>query len=331
MIIRSPVALFAFNRPDLTQRVLDEICVYGPPRIYLCSDQGRTTEERAIVAELRQMVETTVPDHIELVKLYADENVGVLGNLGRNMMKVLSLEDRCIFLEDDNLPSQDFFRYCDMMLDRFAKYDEVLWICGTNYLDGFPSNYSFDVAFSKHHFPCGFATWSHKFLHDYKIDPYDNPLSWWRFRSSFGSWSLWAQDYLANKKTNYLLKHAPKHCSWDRQMQFTIRGQGRVGVIPRYNLIENIGVDERSTHGGVSTHIKMTEKFCSTKRNSMPVEISIPDQVAVDREIERIWDRFFLLPLTERLAIFGALLIKIITFSEWFRPNFLKDKKHVRK
>lgn len=322
----SPVALFVFNRPDLTKRVLDEIYAYGPPKIYLCSDQGRTPEERAIVTKLREMVEDTVPNQIELIKLYADENVGVLGNLGHNMIKVLSFEDRCIFLEDDNLPSQDFFRFCDMMLDRFGNDDDVLWICGTNYLDEFPPSYAFDVAFSQHHFPCGFATWSHKFLSDYRVNPYDNPQAWRRFKSSFGSWSLWAQDYVANKKTEYLLKHAPRHCSWDRQMQFTVRGQGRVGIIPRHNLIENIGVDERSTHGGVSTQITMTQKFCSTKRNSLPVNVSVPDKVATDSTIERHWDQFFLLPRVERLRIFASLLVKIVTFGEWFRPNFLKDK-----
>lgn len=326
MIKASPVALFVFNRPDLTKRVLDEIYDYGPSRLYLCSDQGRNPEEKAIVASVREMVERTVPSRIELLRLYADENVGVLGNLGHNMIKILSCEDRCIFLEDDNLPSQDFFRYCDMMLDRFSDDDDVLWICGTNYLDEFPPRYAFDVAFTQHHFPCGFATWGRKFLRDYKVDPYGDPQAWRRFKSSFGSWSLWAQDYVANKKTEYLLKHGPRHCSWDRQMQFAVRGQGRLGIIPRHNLIENIGVDERSTHGGVSTKIEMTKRFCSTKRSSLPASVSVPAQVATDQTIERNWDRFFLLPRVERLTIFGALLIKIATFSEWFRPNSLREK-----
>jgi hypothetical protein len=244
-------------------------------------------------------------------------------NLGSKMLEILSVEECCIFLEEDNEPSIEFFNYCKLMLQEYYLNEQVLWVCGTNYLDDFDGDYQYDISFTQHHFPCGFATWSNKFKKYYKIRGADINKGKSRFINSFSNKILAYQEWISQKKTEYLIENYESKTSWDRQMQFSIRSNGLVGIIPKKNYIKNIGVDDRSTHGGVSLDIVMTNKFCTTPRHDEFKVTRLPPLMEINIALEKKYESFFIKPIKSNIKILLGLVFKAIRKQNIYKPNFL--------
>ena len=66
--------------------------------------------------------------------------------------------DKCIVLEDDDVPSQSFFPFCKELLDKYENDERISMICGFNYDEvtkDMPYDYFFTTAFSI----SGWASW----------------------------------------------------------------------------------------------------------------------------------------------------------------------------
>ena len=165
-----PVVLFCFKRTDTTKRVLEAIRKVQPRKMYILADQGRTAQEKEMAAACRNMVESEIDWPCEVIKNYAAENRGVYKNIGLGAKWVFEREAEAIFLEDDCLPDITFFSYCKQLLEHYRENEKVLWICGTNYLGEYHNANQDDYMFTSHLLPCGWASWSKKFLKYYDAE-----------------------------------------------------------------------------------------------------------------------------------------------------------------
>ena len=60
------------------------------------------------------------------------------------------MADKCIVLEDDDVPSQSFFPFCKELLDRYEHDDRITMIAGFNSDEvtaGVPDDYFFTTVF----------------------------------------------------------------------------------------------------------------------------------------------------------------------------------------
>lgn len=67
-----------------------------------------------------------------VVRLYQDANVGLRTNISAAITTFLDREGEGIILEDDTLPSQAFFHYCDTLLERYRDDERVGVVSGYN-------------------------------------------------------------------------------------------------------------------------------------------------------------------------------------------------------
>ena len=305
-----PIAIFTFKRIEKTLEVLDRIAQVKPLKIYIISDNGRNDDEIKAVQELRQKIENRIDWKCEVVKKYAETNIGVYENIGNGAKWVLGQEESAIFLEDDNLPEITFFRYCQEMLTLYKNDTRVLWVCGTNYLKKHEPQDGSSYVFTKHMLPCGWASWGHKFNKFYD-----------------GNLELWQDEYL-NKRVRYenadknlqnqnisnwdqelqQLQKGLKPTSWDYQMSFTMRVHGLYAIVPKYNQIKNIGVDLDSIHGGTSFDNIMTERFCGLETTPLDFPLRHPKAMLSDIEFEQKTAYIITLPYKQRLQK------KLVTF-----------------
>ena len=95
-------------------------------------------------------------------------------------------------------------------------------------------------------------------------------------------------------------------------MCFSLRANSVYGIAPKYNQIKNIGVDERSTHGGVSMRKVMTRRFCGIESYPMEFPLTHPENVVKDAEFERRTKNIILMPLSRRIMIGIVRMIKPI-------------------
>ncbi|WP_374244438.1 hypothetical protein [Zoogloea sp.] len=309
-----PVVVFFFKRVEKTQAVIRRIAEIRPSKLYLICDGGRTPDEDLLVRKCREGVEAQIDWPCEVVRNYAESNRGVYDRIGLGAKWVLSQEKSAIFLEDDNLPEVTFFRFCEEMLERYADESRVLWVCGTNYLQEYQPSDGSSYVFSQHMLPCGWASWSHKFAryYDGDLELVDDPYLLSRVRDEYKDDALYHQD-----KDNWLLERRrvlsgipPK--SWDYQMSFTQRVHGLLAVVPMFNQIRNIGVDEHSIHGGTSMSDVMTSRFCELRTRALEWPLVHPRAILTDLRFERLIDGVVLYPFSYRAKGFINRLLKRI-------------------
>ena len=275
-----PVVLIIFRRCDTMPRIIQRLAKVKPRKVYILADEGRNEKEIEQAHECRKTVESLINWDCEVVKNYAEENRGVYRNIGEGAKWVFEREEKAIFLETS------FFRYADEMLEKYETAPEVLWICGTNYVTDMNGKESY--AFTQHLLPCGWASWSTKFLkyYDGELSTFRDEAHKRKFYSSYSN--RWLAQWQYQSVRNEVERHerTGRFISWDYQMLWSVRSNGLYGVVPLRNQITNIGVDEFSIHGGNSKNNVMTDRFCEVPSKQLDFPLVHPNEIAINKSVE---------------------------------------------
>ena len=306
-----PVAVFIFKRLDTLERIFDRLAEVRPSKLYLIADQGRDEAERLAVDKVRRGVDSLITWDCEVVRDYAKENRGVYGNIALGAKRVFEREPVAIFLEDDNLPSVSFFPFCAEMLARYRDNDKILWICGTNYLSQYEAPHNASYIFTRQLMPCGWASWGDKFLSSYDFDlNKTTPEDMRRARNTYSVRRLYLQHLFNVEYEKAHKGRTGRYYSWDYHMAWTLRTGGFFGIAPSVNLIENIGVDDCSEHGGNDLSLDMTNRFCSMDGYELPFPLRHPETVELDMTYERLIERKLLYPAKDYIGVLVKLVAK---------------------
>lgn len=251
-----PVGIFFFNRPDLLHKVLEKLQEIKPVKLYLLGDgprEGNQVDTDSSIA-CHQVIDELVTWDCQVHKRYSEKNLGVFNNIAGGAKWVFQQEKMAIFIEDDNFPETTFFTYCQDLLIKYESEERILWICGNNFLIDYDTPNNESYIFTQHLHPCGWASWSAKFL-----KYYDSEMAAWSDKNRRQK-ILKKIKYIPNKsrfhnafteERNHFLK-GERFVSWDFHMYLSILNNNLIGIVPKNNLIRNIGVDERATHGSAS-------------------------------------------------------------------------------
>ena len=330
-----PVVLFLFKRSDTVLKIIDRIRSVKPQKIYLIGDGPRNVEEENIILKSRKIIEKAIDWDCSIIRNYADSNRGVYENIAGGAKWVFEREKYAIFLEDDNLPEVSFFSYCRELLLRYENNKEILWICGTNYLEKFETPNKESYMFTRHLLPCGWASWGSKFikLYDANLKCLEDPNFKAILRKTYYNKALYKQQLNSAFYEVYRRNNGIKYASWDFQMSMSIRYNGVYGISPNRNLIENIGVDELSIHGGNSLSNEMTRRFCSIKSYPLEFPLIHPTSIKVNENYERKIEKIILFPLKMRIKIsFASILKHILGLSTYDKLtiNNIRNKRKNR-
>lgn len=306
-----PIVLFMFKRTETTLRVVDRISKIKPRKIYLLADEGRNETEKKMVHDCRNAVENSINWNCEIIKNYANENRGVYENIALGAKWVFEKESSAIFLEDDNLPELSFFQYCKELLTKYENDTRILWICGTNYLGEYSGNDEASYLFTKHLLPCGWASWSDKFLtyYDFNLNSLREYDIYNRLRLTYNNTRLYNQQIDSIRKELSRKNRGLRYHSWDYHMALSVRSNNLFGISPIVNQIKNIGVDEHSEHGGTSFNNVMTKRLCGMDSYTLDFPLKHPINVLQDFEYEKKISKILLIPLFWRL---GSKLKRIV-------------------
>ena len=300
-----PIVLFIFKRKDTVLKILDQIRKIAPTKIYLMADAGRDEAEQLLVDECRLAVEAAIDWECTVIKNYAETNRGVHENIGMGAMWVFEREKEAIFLEDDNYPALSFFQYCEECLQKYRDNEEIFWICGTNYLQKCIPKNGASVFKSQHLMPCGWASWANKFntLYDYDMKMADEAGWEKKLRTKYKDKRLYVQQRGGFRAEHNRRVNGERYRSWDYHTSFSIKMQDLWGIEPKYNQIENIGVDEYSTHGGNSFNLEMTRRFCGIKAYELDTPLILPQADELDSSFEKQIGKIILYPFKERMIM----------------------------
>lgn len=309
-----PVVLIIFKRIDTVLQIIDRLRQVKPMKIYLLSDQGRNDEEIKKVIEARRTVENAIDWNCTIVKNYAKKNRGVYGNIALGAKWVFEREEYAIFLEDDNLPELTFFPFCKELLHKYKDDTRIMWVCGTNYLGKYAAKDGSSYMFTRHMLPCGWASWSNKFLkfYDGEIELFKDPYIRERFLAEFPNKAM--RDVYERPLLRYEkeLAQGKQPYSWDYQMCLTVRANSMFGISPVCNQIKNIGVDMDSEHGGNSMTKVMTRRFCGMPSYPLEFPLKHPKAVMTNLDYEEKINKVVTPPLYMQLRHTIASILKFL-------------------
>src|SRR5262245_46963771 len=223
-----PILLLIFNRPDTTALVMDAIRAARPSRLYISADGPREKAgEREVCNEARR-VATAVDWPCSVQTLFRSHNLGCRAAVSRGITWFFEHEPEGIILEDDCLPSNDFFPYCADLLERHRNHERVMAICGSAYAD-VQSDFSSSYYFSYYADMWGWATWRRAWQH------YDNRMIGWpAFKARGGLEPLaagrpWHSSYWTAKFDDTYEKRLD---SWGYVWIYTVIEQGGLACCP---------------------------------------------------------------------------------------------------
>jgi hypothetical protein len=268
---KSAVLFVIFNRPDTTTRVFEQIRAAKPARLYIAADAprpGNATDE-ALCKQTRAIVDNIDWD-CELKTLFNDKNKGCKNSVSAAVTWFFDNEEEGIILEDDCLPSNSFFKFCDTLLEKYRDDTRVRHITGCNLQLGKKwGQYSY--YFSNRVHIWGWASWRRVWNeYDLHLTKYQEPEIRERLSNIY-------QDPLVVESWLNIFKDvkAGKVNSWAYPLDFINFFNNGLVIIPNENLISNIGF------GGDATNTLSTESVYA----NLPVA-----------EIDEITNPVFILP-----------------------------------
>ena len=242
--LRTAVLFMIFNRPDTTKQVFEAIRKAKPPRLYVAADGPRADKAgEGEKCEKTRQIAMQVDWDCEVKTLFRDKNLGCKYAVSGAIDWFFENEEEGIILEDDCLPTQSFFWFCEELLERYRGDMRIMAVSGDNFQKGSTRN-EFSYYFSRYNHCWGWASWRRAWLY------YEKDMQSWPYILDNG----YMQDILSDKTAaKYWGKifeavYKNKIDTWDYQWTFSCWIQNGLTILPNVNLVSNIGFDGDATH-----------------------------------------------------------------------------------
>lgn len=242
-MLNTPVLFLIFKRPDKTQKVFDAIRQAKPKQLFVGADGPRDSVEgeKELCEQARKILEQ-VDWPCEVKTLFKEKNVGSKIAESTAITWFFDHVEQGIILEDDCLPNQSFFRFCEELLEKYKDDTRIMNIAGLNLLNkpfGDASYY-----FSKITYAWGWATWKRAWKY-YDVEMKSYP--------KFKETNQIANVFSSKRVQKYWIDIFDKVYSgeldaWDYIWAYTIFEQSGICINTNPNLVKNIGFGKNGTY-----------------------------------------------------------------------------------
>ncbi len=278
--LKTPVAFLVFNRPDTTERVFEEIRRAKPPVLLVVADGPRSDRpDEARQCEAVRAIIDRVDWECEVLKNYSDLNLGCKHRVSSGLDWVFENVDQAIILEDDCLPHPTFFRFCEELLEKYRDDKRVMHISGTNFQSGWKRD-----------------------IYSYYFSNYGSIWGWASWKRAWNLYDLEMRLYPEIKEKKYLLDICGNRQemkfreeifnavfynslnTWDYQWTFARLVNSGLSIVPKVNLISNIGFGgENSTHMSSKTDLRSNMPVSAIEFPLLHPPFMIRDKISDDR------------------------------------------------
>ncbi|QQS47665.1 MAG: nucleotide-diphospho-sugar transferase [Acidobacteriota bacterium] len=245
MGLNVPVLFMIFNRLDTAQAVFSQIQKVKPRQLFIAADGPREhhTGEAVLCQSVQNYILNSIDWDCDVHSLIRQSNLGCGRAVSEAINWFFSLVDEGIILEDDTLPSNSFFEYCEYILSKYRTHTDVMHVSGSNPVYPF-ININESYYFSRIPHSWGWATWRRAWSeYRYDLNTVDDGLIVSNVRRVFKNTivqSYWAKEFINVKRGDI--------DTWDYQWFYRLCELNAYCVTPAVNMIRNIGFTQDATH-----------------------------------------------------------------------------------
>lgn len=242
-VLTTPVIFAIFNNPKTTAKVFERIRKARPPKLFIYADGPREDKigEAEACNKCREIV-SKIDWDCEVHRNFADKNMGLKPRMVSGISWAFEHVEEAIILEDDCLPSMSFFRFCQELLEKYRNDNRIVVISGSDQATMADFNESYGFSFGQY-FIWGWATWKRVWnLFDPDMKLWEECKQRRLLRNLFTS-----SKYL--QYMNALQTYCGKEStSWAWPFAFSMIINNGLCVVPKINMVRNIGFWEGATH-----------------------------------------------------------------------------------
>ena len=277
----TPVVICVYNRPELTRILYSILEIVRPRSLFIVADAPISSDMGDVLAckEVRDVF-SVITWQCDVNRNYSDEHQGCAARVISGLNWVFDQVEEAIILEDDCIPDASFFPFCAEMLTKYREDERIFMISGTCFVsDLFVGKNSY--YFSRLTHAWGWATWRSAWKR------FDAKMSLWPYtRSSFALSEMLDDVSIANYFTGVfdeVFHDATRLDVWDYQWFFSGLIARAFSVVPRVNLVTNIGF------GPKATHTRNVDFAQSLARKSLTFPLMHPEAIIADAYLDG-WD-----------------------------------------
>ena len=305
----TPVLFIVFNRPDTTKIVFEAIRKARPAKLFIVADAPRypLKNEYELCEEVRAIAQQ-VDWPCEVKTLFHSINLGVGRGGVAGINWFFEHVESGIILEDDCVPSEEFFQFCAQGLKKFESDASVMMLAGTNYLMGTHTGLQ-GYYRSSFYSIWGWATWRRAWQsYSYDISSWGISVTYRDLKKFFGNALIaqrWARmfDDIKNNRLE----------AWDIQWVFAcVKNHGYSLALP-FNMISNIGILGGHSNGNKAWVHEMPYQKVNVGR-CLEYEFSLDQTRALDLKIYTSHGFLYQEP---KYKIIGRIDLKKIPLVKW--------------
>lgn len=156
--MKTPVVIFAFNRPDSLSRLIESIKSnpgHGEHEYHIFVDGARKDEERDAVREVIRIARSFT-DNVHA----SETNRGLGPSIISGVSEIIRKTGQVIVLEDDLVLMPGFLNYMEEGLRRYRDDGRIFSVCGYGLKIRRPAGYEGDVYLNNRSSSWGWGTWA---------------------------------------------------------------------------------------------------------------------------------------------------------------------------
>jgi len=260
--VKNAVLLVGFNRPDVIKETFDHIKRVKPKKLYVAIDAPRDNidTDGELVDKVKEIV-SEVNWECDVQYKFNEKNLGAEKTVSNGISWALEQEEALIILEEDIVAPASFFRFVDEMLEKYKYEDRVCMISGSNFT---PVSSETDYYFSKYGHIWGWAVWRRSWqIFDLSVQVESNDIQYQKLKKTFTTPMETIYHML---KFRRMQEKGAGNNTWDNCWGYLHRSSGKLAIVPKVNLVSNIGVYGLHNNGRRGHHyMKTSENFICSK------------------------------------------------------------------
>ena len=272
--MKTAVLLLTFNRLDYLKNVFSAVAKAKPPRLYIASDGPRPNKkgEKAKVREVRDYLLSHIDWDCKVKTRFLEKNSGGCKyGVSGAVTWFFENEPEGIILEDDCVPDQTFFLYCEELLNKYRDDKRVWHIAGDAPVN---ADIKESYYFSRLMHCWGWASWADRWKHfsldlsKYGTKELNNFSDFYEVREFWGT-------ILGKLQRNEI-------DTWAWPWTFNIVAHKGLCITPSHCLVSNIGE--------IGVHYSSKNKDLNKNTHSVSI-LKHPKKVLVnERLMNNIWE-----------------------------------------